>query len=146
VGAVQLFVESDTDRHYLNSPDVPGAIWQQVALFDVLANNADRKAGHCLRDAGGRIWVIDHGLTFHVEDKLRTVIWDFAGRPAAKRLRADVGRTLAALEGQALGQALGELLAAREVRALRRRLQAAAESGWRFPEPGSAWSVPWPPV
>ena len=146
VGALQLFVESDTDRHYLNSPDVPVAIWQEVALFDFLANNADRKAGHCLRDGERRVWVIDHGLTFHVEDKLRTVIWDFAGRPAPKRLRGDVGRTLAALEGQGLGHALGELLAGREVRALRRRLEAAARPGWKFPEPSSAWSVPWPPV
>jgi uncharacterized repeat protein (TIGR03843 family) len=146
VGALQLFVEAEADRHYLNSPDVPEATWQQVALFDFLANNADRKAGHCLRGAGGLVWVIDHGLTFHVDNKLRTVIWDFARRPAPKRLRADVRRTLAALEGADLGDALGELLAPREVRALRRRLAAAAAPGWRYPEPGSAWSVPWPPV
>ncbi|TMF91771.1 MAG: hypothetical protein E6I08_01125 [Chloroflexi bacterium] len=147
VGALQLFIETEVDRHYLNSPDVPEATWQEVALFDVLANNADRKAGHCLADAEGRVWVIDHGLTFHVEDKLRTVIWDFAGRTAPRRLRQDVARTLAALDpGCPLGDALRELLAAREVRALRRRLEAAAQPGWRYPEPGSAWSVPWPPV
>jgi hypothetical protein len=146
VGALQLFVDADLDRHYLNSRGEPEATWIEVALFDVLANNADRKSGHCLTDPQGRVWVIDHGLTFHPEDKLRTVIWDFAGRRAPKRLRADVGRTVEALDGGAFGDSMRELLAAREVRALRKRLAAVLEPEWRFPEPGSAWSVPWPPV
>ena len=63
-----------------------------VALFDVLTNNADRKAGHHLRDAAGRLWVIDHGLTFHVDPKLRTIIWDFAGEPLPRPYRADLER------------------------------------------------------
>lgn len=146
VGALQLFVDADLDRHYLNSRGEPEATWIEVALFDVLANNADRKSGHCLTDARGQVWVIDHGLTFHADDKLRTVIWDFAGRRAPKRLRADVARTLEALEGSPFGDSMRELLAVRELRALRRRLAAVLEPGWRFPEPGSAWSVPWPPV
>ncbi|MEP7106068.1 MAG: SCO1664 family protein [Chloroflexota bacterium] len=146
VGALQLFVDADLDRHYLNSRGEAEATWKEIALFDVLANNADRKSGHCLTDPQGRVWVIDHGVTFHTDDKLRTVIWDFAGRTAPKRLRADVRRTLDALDGGAFGNSLRELLSAREVRALRRRLAAVLEPGWRFPEPGSAWSVPWPPV
>jgi hypothetical protein len=146
VGALQLFVDADLDRHYLNSRDEPAATWMEVALFDVLANNADRKSGHCLTDLQGQVWVIDHGLTFHPEDKLRTVIWDFAARPAPKRLRSGVGRALEALDSGSLGPALRDLLSGREVRALRRRLAAVLEPGWRFPEPGSAWSVPWPPV
>jgi len=147
VGALQLFVEAQADRHYLNSADVPDVTWQEIALFDVLANNADRKSGHCLSDEQGRVWVIDHGLTFHADDKLRTVIWDFAGRPVPKRLRQDAARVLGTLDpGCPFGDAMRELLAAREVRALHRRLAAAVEPGWRFPEPSSGWSVPWPPV
>ena len=61
-----------------------------MATFDVIANNADRKGGHCLLDADGRVWGIDHGLCFHAEPKLRTVIWDFAGEPLARRDRRDL--------------------------------------------------------
>ena len=59
---------------------------KQMATFDVVANNADRKGGHCLLDADGQLWGIDHGLCFHADPKLRTVIWDFAGEPLADRI------------------------------------------------------------
>lgn len=146
-GAVQLFVEADPKRNFLQDPAAPRATWEEVALFDVVANNADRKAGHCLAGLDGRSWVIDHGLTFHTDHKLRTVIWDFAGRPLPPRLRPDLEQTLAGLDGGApLAAELGDLLSKRELTALRRRMTATLDPGWCFPAPTSAWSVPWPPV
>jgi uncharacterized repeat protein (TIGR03843 family) len=140
VGALQIFIDAQPGRHYLQGNDRPPELWQRVALFDVLANNADRKSGHCLFDADGRVWVVDHGLTFHVEEKLRTVIWDFAGRPLPPDLRPDLERVLGELEP------LAELLSRAELRRLRARFQALLEPDWRFPTPASGWSVPWPPV
>ncbi len=172
VGAIQQFVEAD-GRHFLSeqvrrpagpspSPFLessappakrpqPGGdshreAWLRIALFDVITNNADRKSGHCLFDAEDRVWVIDHGLTFHTDPKLRTVIWDFSGEPLPADLCGDVERALMDLEKGALMDVLEPLLSPAELRLLKRRLRGVLDSRWRFPEPTSAWSVPWPPV
>jgi uncharacterized repeat protein (TIGR03843 family) len=156
VGAVQLFIEADR-RHFL-SEQARGAAqgerakparretWLQVALFDVITNNADRKSGHCLFDAQDRVWVVDHGLTFHTDPKLRTVIWDFSGEPLPQEMCGDVERTLHDTEKGALARTLENLLDPGEIRVLKRRLRGVLDQRWRFPEPTSAWSVPWPPV
>jgi hypothetical protein len=146
LGALQLFVDGDRTRNYLRRPGRPVRTWAEVAAFDFVTNNADRKAGHCIVDEQGRTWVVDHGLTFHTEPKLRTVIWDFAGQPLPAVLREDLSRALEAAEQGTLRSLLGDLLAKRELAAFRRRLAAAISPGWCFPEPTSAWSVPWPPV
>jgi uncharacterized repeat protein (TIGR03843 family) len=117
-----------------------------VALFDVITNNADRKSGHCLFDHKDQVWVIDHGLTFHTDPKLRTVIWDFSGDPLPADLCSDLERTLTELERGELAAVLEPLLSPAEVRTLKRRLRGVLDPRWRFPEPSSAWSVPWPPV
>jgi len=145
VGAVQLFIDADR-RHFLGEQTARRDTWIQVALFDVITNNADRKSGHCLFDAEDEVWVIDHGLTFHTDNKLRTVIWDFSGQPLPQDLCGDVERVLAQHERGALRQTLDRLLSAAENRMLKRRLRAVLEPGWTFPEPTSAWSLPWPPV
>lgn len=145
IGALQLFIEAD-GRHFLSEQARQKSTWVRVALFDVITNNADRKSGHCLFDSDDRVWVIDHGLTFHVEQKLRTVIWDFAGEPLPGDLCSDVERALIAVEKGELALRLGELLGPAEIRALKRRLRGVLDPRWRFPEPSSAWSVPWPPV
>ena len=145
VGAVQLFVEAD-GRHFLGEQVARRETWLQVALFDVITNNADRKSGHCLFDAEDRVWVIDHGLTFHTDPKLRTVIWDYAGEPLPGELCGDIERALSELEKGELAAGLAQLLAPGEVRVLKRRLRTVLNPRWRFPEPTSAWSVPWPPV
>src|SRR5438046_10482282 len=80
------------------------ATWSEIALFDVITNNADRKSGHCLFDKDDNVWVIDHGLTFHVDQKLRRVIWDFAGRELAQEVCGDVERTLIEAERRKLGR------------------------------------------
>jgi len=145
IGALQLFVDAVPGRHYLVS-DQPARTWLEVAVFDVLTNNADRKSGHCLTDADGEVWVIDHGLTFHVEPKLRTVIWDFAGQPLPACLRPSLERAAASLEGGELLDGVGPLISRRELAVLRRRLAAMLSAGWLLPHPTSAWSVPWPPI
>ena len=146
VGALQMFVVAEPERHYLASSAEPEDTWIEVAAFDVLTNNADRKSGHCLTDAEGQVWVIDHGLTFHVDPKLRTVIWDFAGRPVPPRLHGDLERLADALAPGGAGADVAELISRRELSALRRRLQAMLQPGWQLPHPNSAWSVPWPPI
>jgi hypothetical protein len=145
VGAAQLFIDADR-RHFLSEQSARPDVWKRIALFDVITNNADRKSGHCLFDAKDRVWVIDHGLTFHVDQKLRTVIWDFSGEPLPEDLCGDVERALIDVEKGGLGKRLRELLTPAEVRMLKRRLRGVLDSTWRFPEPTSAWSVPWPPV
>jgi hypothetical protein len=145
VGAVQLFIDADR-RHFLGEQSSRRATWAQVALFDVITNNADRKSGHCLFDADDKVWVIDHGLTFHVDQKLRTVIWDFSGEPLPPELCGDIERTLVELQRGRLAKRLGELLRPGEIRVLTRRLRGVLDPAWRFPEPTSAWSIPWPPV
>jgi hypothetical protein len=145
VGAVQLFIEADR-RHFLNEQSTRRPTWARVALFDVIANNADRKSGHCLFDANDDVWVIDHGLTFNVDHKLRTVIWDFSGDPLPAELCGDVERALSDIEKGGLAATLDRLLSPAEVRMLKRRLRGVLDPAWRFPEPTSAWSVPWPPV
>jgi hypothetical protein len=146
VGALQMYLEADPSRHYLSSAERPSETWLPVALFDVVTNNADRKSGHCLTDAEGRAWMIDHGLTFNVEPKLRTVIWDFAGQRPTRALKADLERAAASLEAGDLAGSIGELLSKRELGALRRRVGVVLSRGYQLPHPSSAWSVPWPPI
>lgn len=145
IGAVQEFIEAD-GRHFLGDQSVHRDTWVRIALFDILVNNADRKSGHCLFDAQDQVWVIDHGLTFHVEPKLRTVIWDFSGEPLPPELCGDIERALAEAERGALSKTMQELISPPEVRVLKRRLRGVLDPRWRFPEPTSGWSVPWPPI
>ncbi len=145
-GALQVFVQAQPGRHFLASRGRPEVVWRQVAVFDFITNNADRKSGHCLWDSTGRIWMIDHGLTFHAEPKLRTVIWDYSGQALPEALRPDLKRVAAELEAEPWGQELRELLSRQEFAVLERRLEAVLEPAWRHPAPRSAWSLPWPVV
>lgn len=115
---------------------------RRLALLDVVLNNADRKGGHALRDASGRLFGIDHGLTFHDEDKLRTVLWGWAG----DRIGAEDDEHLRGLRDRwsQAEEDLGELLTTRETRATRERLDALIDLRC-FPEPVGAWpALPWP--
>ena len=87
---LQLFIEHDPAQHYFTLKDERQDEMKRIALFDWLTNNADRKGGHCLLAADGRIWCIDQGLTFHIDDKLRTVIWDYQGEPVPEDLLEDI--------------------------------------------------------
>ena len=77
-GSLQLYVDADVEHHYFTFSEDEKQELRHVALFDVLINNADRKGGHVLMSPDGHIWSIDHGVCFHQDNKLRTVIWDFA--------------------------------------------------------------------
>jgi uncharacterized repeat protein (TIGR03843 family) len=146
IGMVQMFIDHDPDDHYFTLLETHTEAFQRFAAFDVLANNADRKGGHCLlskRD--GLVYGIDHGLTFHVADKLRTVIWDFAGDPIPLAIVSTLECLLDELDG-ALGERLSELLAPAEVEAVGDRARALLRAG-TFPIPDEGYhSVPWPLV
>jgi hypothetical protein len=148
LGSIQLFIHAPDEAHFFavqEDASYCGAM-QRLAAFDVVVNNADRKAGHCLIDHEGRLWAIDNALTFHQEPKLRTVIWDFAGQRLPEPILADLKEFQPALaEGSSLAAALEQLLSPTELAALRRRLQRLVSRG-RFPEPGPGRSVPWPLV
>jgi uncharacterized repeat protein (TIGR03843 family) len=117
---------------------------RRMAVFDVVVNNADRKGGHVLAMAGGHRYGVDHGLTFHVEHKLRTVLWGWAG----ELLGTDDLTCLEKLRDQLddeLGDRLGELLTSHEVEAARRRVARLLRTRM-LPEPGQGWrAIPWPP-
>ncbi|MGZ4675067.1 MAG: SCO1664 family protein [Acidimicrobiia bacterium] len=146
IGMVQRFVEHDPDDHYFTLLEHHTEEFLRFAVFDVVVNNADRKGGHCLCEmTTGHIFGIDHGLTFHVGPKLRTVIWDFASEPVPEHLMADVVDLRAALEG-ALGDELRGLLHPGELQALTRRIDDLLVVG-RLPEPDEGYHhVPWPLV
>jgi uncharacterized repeat protein (TIGR03843 family) len=146
VGSVQLFVEFDPEHHYFTLERSHPQEFREVALFDLVVNNADRKAGHCLLGADGKIWIIDHGVCFNEEPKLRTVIWEFVGEPIPPGLKADLDRLGEHLnEGQELRAALSELLSEDEIGAMSDRLASILREGV-FPEPGEGRPFPWPPI
>lgn len=145
VGMVQLYIDHDPDDHYFTLLDGHPDVLRRFAVFDVLANNADRKGGHCLQSrADGHVWGIDHGLTFHNERKLRTVIWDFAGEAVPPPLADDVCRVLA--DTDAVDATLGQLLHPDELAAFRVRAEDLLRLG-TLPSPDPGYhSVPWPMV
>ena len=144
-GSVQLFVAFDPGEHFFTMQGARADTFRRVALFDVVANNADRKAGHCLLGEDGEVFVIDHGVCFHEEPKLRTVIWDFVDEPIPPELVGDLGSLEAALEAGELRVRLLELLSPGEVEATQARLRELLRAG-RFPEPGPGRPYPWPVV
>ena len=169
-GMVQLWQEPDRDQDPVDvvpSAAVPAAGWRTVleggdeqgdpvtlvhedspalrrmCVLDVLLNNADRKGGHVLPQADGRRLGVDHGVTFHVEPRLRTVLWGWLGDPLDAEERAGVERVRAALDGD-LGRELAGLLADDEVAALVARCDRLLAQGV-FPGPeGEMPAVPWP--
>ncbi|HQR26396.1 MAG TPA: SCO1664 family protein [Nocardioides sp.] len=117
---------------------------RRMAVFDVLVNNADRKGGHVLAMPDGHRYGVDHGVTFHVENKLRTVLWGWLGEPLSAEEHDGVHQLRQALGG-ALSDSLEALVSAQEVEALARRSETLARRG-TLPAPGGQWpAIPWPP-
>jgi uncharacterized repeat protein (TIGR03843 family) len=143
LGSLQQFVDADFEQHYftLLEDEAHHPALKRMGVFDVLANNADRKGGHCLVDRAGHIWGIDHGLCFHTSHKLRTVIWDWAGEAVADDLVADVE----AFIGRGVGDGLRHLLTDDEQEALIHRARALVAKP-RFPQPRNDHPYPWPLV
>lgn len=144
-GAVQLFVESDPAEHFFTLQEKRADDFRRFGAFDVVANNADRKSGHCLLAPDGTVWAIDHGVCFSLQARLRTVIWDFAGEPVPMEALEDVRRVAGELRSGPLRAEMLEQLTDGEVDATAKRAEALVESG-RFPLPGPGRAHPWPPV
>lgn len=137
-GSLQRFIDADLEEHYLTLMPARADEFRRVALFDLVVNNADRKSGSCLLEKGsGVIYAVDHGVCFHADEKLRTVIWDFAGEPIPAPLLDD----LAALDVD-----LADLLEADEAAAVRVRAQLLVSAA-AFPDPPTdRRPYPWPPI
>jgi uncharacterized repeat protein (TIGR03843 family) len=117
----------------------------RMAVFDAVINNADRKGGHILSTVDGEVHGVDHGVSFHVEDKLRTVLWGWSEQPVPADALEVLARVRADLDG-ALGTSLAEHLTMRELRALCRRVEALLRTR-TYPAPPEDWpALPWPPI
>ncbi len=142
-GSLQRFVWGDQEEHYFTVLDDPTHHdrLRQLAVFDIVVNNTDRKAGHCLLGDDGLVWAIDNGLCFHVEPKLRTVIWEFGGDRIDDAWRSDLRRLAADPPDQ-----LARLIEPREVTMVKRRAAALADRG-ELPNPHpERRPYPWPLV
>ena len=132
-GRTALLVHADDER------------LRRLAVLDAVINNADRKGGHLLPTPDGRLYGIDHGVSFHTDDKLRTLLWGWAGEPLTEDARTALRRLHEAL-GRDLGERLSSLLTDAELAALRARVTTLLSTG-RHPEPSGRWpAIPWPPV
>jgi uncharacterized repeat protein (TIGR03843 family) len=143
VGSLQRFVPFDVEAHYFTLLEDPARhpALRTICCFDLLANSADRKGGHCLSGDDGRVWAVDNGLTFHCEPKLRTVIWDFSSEAIDEQLLAGV-RRVAAEGGPA---SLADLIDRGEHAALVARADAVVRAG-EFPIDATGRRYPWPLV
>lgn len=148
IGSLQLYIQHDRRAHYFEQREVPALVPQlrRIAVFDFVANNADRKGGHFLLDTTGRVWGIDHGLCFHTDYKMRTVAWDWAEEPIPDEWLRDVARVAGLLEqADPRTSALQALLSPREIERTVERAHRLLRAGV-FPSPGPHRSYPWPLV
>ncbi len=144
VGSVQLYVESDPEVTYFDLMSDRTADLERFAVFDLLANNADRKAGHCLLGPDGRIWSIDHGLTFHASFKVRSVMLELWGKPIPGPLLTDLEALLVRLESpDPQAMELADLIDSRELKALASRTRAMLKEPV-LPALDPYDNVPWP--
>jgi uncharacterized repeat protein (TIGR03843 family) len=146
-GSVQLYIPHNPDYHYFNFSEEDRQRLRPVVLFDLLINNADRKGSHILIDPDDKIWLIDHGICFHQEDKLRTVIWDFAGENIPDEYCQDLNRfNLQLHESSQTFTALQANLNPLEIDALKKRADRLINTG-KFPNPHiNRRPYPWPAI
>lgn len=147
LGMVQQFIDHKRRENFFTLRDKCRHEMEKIAVFDALINNTDRKGGHVLADQHGAIWAIDHGVTFHEEPKLRTVIWDFIDEPIPAPLVQQLEKLRAAIRAnESIRSTLEELLSRLEMRALMTRLNELLK--YRvYPSPPEDWPhIPWPPV
>lgn len=143
VGSLQQFVEADFREHYFTLFESRPQLHDQfrrLAAFDIVANNTDRKSGHCLVDADERVWAIDNGLCFSADFKLRTVIWEFGGEFVPDDVLDAVRRIADAPPIE-----VAALLDDDEVSAMIERAEMLAEGGM-FPIDPTGRRYPWPIV
>ncbi|MCC6498840.1 MAG: SCO1664 family protein [Anaerolineales bacterium] len=140
-GSIQQFIEYDPEYHYFNFSDDDKQLLKPVALFDLLVNNADRKGGHVFfENDTHKLFAIDHGICFHEDDKLRTVLWDFAGQKIS-----DDFKTRLSLPSSLLAD-LQPYLTPREISALCARADSILKMGIFPRQPRDRRAMPWPPL
>ena len=141
LGSVQRWIDVDESIDVVELAQSQDPLIRKMALFDVLINNTDRKFGHILPTHDGSVFGCDHGVSFHSEDKLRTVLWQFAGQPLTESELVDMSRILASLPQSGVAEFLNEA----DQEALVRRIERV-KSEATFPFPSEDWpTVPWPP-
>jgi hypothetical protein len=143
-GSLQAWVTTDDSIDVVRLVVDADPRLRRIAVFDAIVNNTDRKGGHLLPIPGGHLHAVDHGVTFSVVPKLRTLLWAWEGEPFSVEEVTVLDRVRQALDGN-LGAELRELLAARELAATLDRLDELLATGV-FPSPNPAWpAIPWPP-
>lgn len=146
-GSLQLYIEHNPEYHFFTFTPEDRARLRPVATFDLIVNNADRKAGHVLVDEDGHIWCIDHGICFHVQEKLRTVLWDFAAEPIPQELLDDLRRVGEEIQREENWvKELRSYLSTAEVDALQRRIAALLQEPFFPLVPEDRRPFPWPPI
>lgn len=142
MGMVQQWIDIDdsidlADFYRTDHPEL-----RTMALFDAIANNTDRKIGHLLPSVQGKVFGCDHGVTFHEDDKLRTVLWQWAGKPFTE---SEISSLEILLSHISENEAIQSLITENEFTALQNRIQRLIETR-EFPQPSEEWpAVPWPP-
>jgi hypothetical protein len=147
IGSLQFYIQNDSEVNYFSLDEKFVNQLMRFAAFDYVINNADRKGGHVLLASDGHLWGIDHGIGFHTAPKLRTVIWDFAGKAIPEAILADVERVYTQIEDTRCRTRLelDKLLASTEVHALMARMRRILQRR-EYPRPGPGPNYPWPPV
>ncbi len=147
IGMMQRYVEHDPEEHYFTLLEKHADSFRRMAAFDVVINNTDRKGGHCLWGLETeRIFGIDHGVSFHAQWKVRTVIWDFGGEPMPTDVCADLHRFAGQLRAGDVSEHLIDTLDRFELDALRARTDHILATG-RFPEADEDYHCyPWPMI
>lgn len=146
-GSLQLFISHDPRKNYFTLNEQEIQTLKTTALFDLVINNADRKGSHLVYDSSGRLWLIDHGLCFNAEPKLRTVIWNFAGEPLpfAQGRALDLARQ-SLNRGSELFTLLHAYLSIAELNALQQRIRHLLDHGIFPSPPPDRRSFPYPPL
>lgn len=146
-GSLQVYIEHDPGRHYFSLGEAEIEQLKPAVLFDVIVNNADRKGSHLIFDEHNHLWLIDHGLCFNREDKLRTVIWDFAGEPIPEFLLQDLKHAAPLLgRGGDLFNRLHPYLSIPEIQALLKRIESVLALPFFPLPPVDRRAFPYPPL
>ncbi|WP_049573270.1 SCO1664 family protein [Nonomuraea sp. SBT364] len=145
-GMCQLWIDTEREVDLMRLVRSRNPVVRRMAVFDAVVNNADRKGGHLLPMPTGHVYGVDHGVCFAVEDKLRTVLWQWRGKPLAREAVAVLAKLERDLESGSLGRRLRELLTLAEVEATWKRARRLLDTGVH-PSPSEGWpAIPWPPI
>lgn len=145
-GSLQLYLDIDPEHHYFTFSEEERQRLRPVVAFDVLINNADRKSGHILLGSDDHLWLIDHGVCFHQDYKLRTVAWDFVGESIPEAIINDLNDFRHRLRKDTdLHADYSALLSQTEIEAMAKRAEQLISNG-HFPEPDGVRPYPWPLV